>query len=646
MLKYILNKSIASNFLFLFLFFNNCYLSHSPSEQEDDIVVADSCCNDVNSSDEIIQDYVDINDSNDINYDYQIDSQNKIPPEAILLLSSNSISIEDTITAYGDSSYDLDGNIVLYEFDWGDGSGITQNSSGTAEHQYNNSGTYIITLTVHDNDNLSDSVQSTIVVSTTTCYGSEDCAIDEICNNNGQCVALPPQKCSREQDCLQWARTCRYFPASDTGGENLPLACQRPVTGGLSSGSSCDQYRRNNVCYNELCNIGLTCSVACTEDSDCEDGLVCKKQLFSVNENKGQYFNGCVPLFSKTSTPGLVDITHLPDLEITTPTEESQPITLSVNNSDDVSMTIVAYSADNIYEIVGPHKLVSPNNETLFDYNMLWYEQKLPPLVYIYYEYIVSLGIPNSPLHTLTSGNYSLTMRREYFSGNLTMYQHNMHREGRILNLNIFLVVPQIRAATAQYDQNLQQYLTKMAQIYSQAGLEIGQITYHDVVGLPQNRYLYIDTLVGANSELADLFSLSAGVDSSGVNIFIVQDIADAVGIAGAISGPPGYNGTINSGIAIGVEYLDYYDGGIVLAHEVGHYLGLFHTTEYNGSNYENIPDTPVCDVSNDLDGDGYVMVEECLNFGGNNLMFWSGQSDYLSEGQGFVMKRFASLEE
>ena len=74
-----------------------------------------------------------------------------VPPVAIA--GENIISNASIITFDGRNSYDLDGSIANYTWDFGDGSadyGIV------VEHSYNSSGTYNVTLTVFDNDWASD----------------------------------------------------------------------------------------------------------------------------------------------------------------------------------------------------------------------------------------------------------------------------------------------------------------------------------------------------------------------------------------------------------------------------------------------------------------------------------------------------------
>ena len=61
------------------------------------------------------------------------------------------------------NSYDPDGTIVSYAWNFGDG---TNGTGKVVSHRYSKAGTYTVTLTVTDNDNLTSEVSSTIKVST------------------------------------------------------------------------------------------------------------------------------------------------------------------------------------------------------------------------------------------------------------------------------------------------------------------------------------------------------------------------------------------------------------------------------------------------------------------------------------------------
>lgn len=119
--------------------------------------------------------------------------------------------------------------------------------------------------------------------------------------------------------------------------------------------------------------------------------------------------------------------------------------------------------------------------------------------------------------------------------------------------------------------------------------------------------------------------------DGQGLNVVFVAGFTEAgtLGFAGGIPAPP-FEGTDASALVIAVdEHLDA--GGTILdtqlmgetlAHEIGHQLGLFHTTEAEGTAFDPLADTPACPRSMD-DGDGEMSAGECRDQDGEYLMFW-----------------------
>ena len=106
--------------------------------------------------------------------------------------------------------------------------------------------------------------------------------------------------------------------------------------------------------------------------------------------------------------------------------------------------------------------------------------------------------------------------------------------------------------------------------------------------------------------------------------------VGHTLGIAGGLPGAPTFHGTSGSGIVAAVGPLingDRVDGGalgFMLAHEIGHSLGLLHTTESTGNTHDVIADTAECPASADTDGDGKVLGAECSDFDAGNVMFWN----------------------
>ena len=83
------------------------------------------------------------------------------PPIANFTYSPEKTVVNETITFDASSSYDPDGYIVSYEWDFGDG------NTGTGEvitHSYSSAGDYTVNLTVTDNDGAVNSTDKTITV--------------------------------------------------------------------------------------------------------------------------------------------------------------------------------------------------------------------------------------------------------------------------------------------------------------------------------------------------------------------------------------------------------------------------------------------------------------------------------------------------
>jgi len=137
-----------------------------------------------------------------------------------------------------------------------------------------------------------------------------------------------------------------------------------------------------------------------------------------------------------------------------------------------------------------------------------------------------------------------------------------------------------------------------------------------------------------------ELFALSAGVETVGVDLFLVRDMSSYVGIAGGIPGVLGLHGTSRSGVAIAVDTMGDLDGAdLVLLHELAHFLGLFHTTESSGNVLDPLSDTPTCDLGQDADHDGELSSEECAEHGADNLMFWTGAGAVVTPQQRAVLQ-------
>ncbi|MBI2148313.1 PKD domain-containing protein [Candidatus Woesearchaeota archaeon] len=96
---------------------------------------------------------VDVSDSIILNIVDPMGGQKK-NPSAVIDAQANA-KVGDFVLFRGDRSFDPDGNIVNYEWDFGDG--IKANGP-VVQHQYNLAGNYAVSLTVTDNDGLKNAV--------------------------------------------------------------------------------------------------------------------------------------------------------------------------------------------------------------------------------------------------------------------------------------------------------------------------------------------------------------------------------------------------------------------------------------------------------------------------------------------------------
>ena len=85
------------------------------------------------------------------------------PPIASFTYSPEKPVVNQTITFNASSSYDPDGTIVSYEWDFGDGN-VTNTTHEILNHSYSEAGNYEVTLTVTDDDGAANSTTKEITI--------------------------------------------------------------------------------------------------------------------------------------------------------------------------------------------------------------------------------------------------------------------------------------------------------------------------------------------------------------------------------------------------------------------------------------------------------------------------------------------------
>lgn len=295
------------------------------------------------------------------------------------------------------------------------------------------------------------------------------------------------------------------------------------------------------------------------------------------------------------------------------------------------------------------YTLTSPDGATAFNYDdpmatafrASTIDDYLPTLIPLSPDLDIAPGDWKLKLYT-TAANATLTCQVVFKTSTADNVQ---------VNLDVYLAGVGVDAAGAGADANVQAALTTLFDIWGAAGLKMGDVQYHDVADA--DTYSVVDVAADNDGEFnALLESADPGRDQT-INLFLVQEIAsdDGSTIFGMSGGPPGaaaIHGTSQSGIAVGAAGLADADGpafiGRVAAHELGHFLGLFHTTEKDASSFDPLSDTPECDASKDTNGNGQMNTDECSGSGADNIMFWTGANTGLSSNQGWVSRRSPSV--
>lgn len=229
------------------------------------------------------------------------------------------------------------------------------------------------------------------------------------------------------------------------------------------------------------------------------------------------------------------------------------------------------------------------------------------------------------------------------------------------LDLDVFCVggVPMPCAELAK-SAPWQKIVARIDAVWKAAGLQLGEVTLIDLGGDEGVKFKYLDNVFAGDStnELNLVYAATGKLrpQSAAATLVLVAGIQDNGVIAAAglsqLGGVAGYAGQRLGGLAIGINDEQWklalsqpadstYAGdvwGLVISHEIGHFLGLWHTDENDGSLHDPIDDTPLCDKA------GEILTPAACPVQSKYLMFWSPKGGTVTAGQSKVVRLSPAL--
>jgi len=292
-----------------------------------------------------------------------------------------------------------------------------------------------------------------------------------------------------------------------------------------------------------------------------------------------------------------------------------------------ISLSIEAVAADTTLGLLGlegPGGHLYENDTATGEF--LWFEG----------DEVFTATVPSSDRTQLKlvpgGGTYRFRLYRMAGSANsfdIRVVIHNRpggSAAGGVVDLNVFLAdglgFDEFDAPT---EPRLQDLLEEADRIFSQHDLQIGSVKYFTLTDAAFDE-------IGSDSEFGDMLEESQrGMPGRLSLFFVLKTLSGGVlGVAPRIAGPSTL-GTRASGVMIDYDSGTATRAGYVTAHEVGHFLGLLHTTEQSGG-HDLIDDTLECPATGT---DATCSVE-----GNANLMHWRVLSSdpVITDGQALVI--------
>jgi hypothetical protein len=269
---------------------------------------------------------------------------------------------------------------------------------------------------------------------------------------------------------------------------------------------------------------------------------------------------------------------------------------------------------------------------------------------------------PKFDEYAVPGGRYELRVETDEAKPCLYVVEKGV---GTTLDVNFYLVADDgLTPETAESDPDFQAALGYMKDLYGQVGIDIGETRFFEIGDEEQARF----QVVQSREEAQRLTAHGEPPDEThgghlSVDVFLVETLrldnqsgqaVNVLGMSAGVPGAPGMHGNARNGLVFQTADLGFDNEhvGLIMAHEIGHYLGLRHTTEiYDGTEQgerlaglfgttDPIEDTAVCEnISDKVRNDPSRCVDS------DNLMFpvapppEQGDQPELTTGQGEALR-------